>query len=264
MPVITEETAHIGEYSALVTSVDMMLLLIEREVCADDTDAVNNICRMAAITGELETGYKGCYIAVKGEPNRGLVQWRKRVRESIRGADTKEKVEGEVERLCTCAGTTAEWLRQRVDQEQTQAKRMEEFARGGEDKDNLTFEDEPEATAGAGAAEDKTAVVADAVHGTGAGAAEDTGAGAVEDKAAVVADAVHDTGAGADEDTGAGAVDVNGTTPTPSSRRVVKEAEANPKTAGNTYDSPIAAKCNALRSTIHKGQVEVQGSKKTL
>ena len=37
MPVITEETAHKEGYSALVTSVDMMLLLIEREVCADDT-----------------------------------------------------------------------------------------------------------------------------------------------------------------------------------------------------------------------------------
>ena len=146
MPVITEETAQEGGYSALVTSVDMMLLLIEREVCADDTGAVNSICRMAAITGELETGYKGCYIAVKGEPNRELVQWRTRVRESIRGADTKEKVEDEMERLCACAGTTAEWLRQRVEQEQTQAKKMEEFARGREDKDNLTPEDEPEAT----------------------------------------------------------------------------------------------------------------------
>ena len=91
MPVITEETAQRGGYSALVTSVDMMLLLMEREVCADDTRAVDSICMMAAITGELEIRYKGCYIAVKGEPNRELLQWRRGVRESIRGKTPRRR-----------------------------------------------------------------------------------------------------------------------------------------------------------------------------
>ena len=114
MPVITEKTAKEGGYSVLLTSVKMMLLLIIQEVGVNDTETETSIKRMAAATREVEVEYKGCYIAVKGEPNRELVRWRARVIESIRGTSTEEEMVEEMERLKTCAGTTSEWLKVKI------------------------------------------------------------------------------------------------------------------------------------------------------
>ena len=55
---------------------DMILLLIERGACVIDEEADASIRKMAENTEELEEEYKGCYIAVQGEPNRELTQWR--------------------------------------------------------------------------------------------------------------------------------------------------------------------------------------------
>ena len=68
MPVISGKTAREGGYSAIVTSIEMMLPLVARETCVNDIEGEASIIRMAAAAEELEAKYKGCYIAVKGEP----------------------------------------------------------------------------------------------------------------------------------------------------------------------------------------------------
>ena len=68
MPCITEKTAQLEGYSALVTGMDMILLLIEREACDIDEGVDASIRKMAENMEELEEEYKGCYIAVQGEP----------------------------------------------------------------------------------------------------------------------------------------------------------------------------------------------------
>ena len=128
MPVITEETAKAGGYSAILTSVEMMLLLMMREVNVNDTETENDIRRMAAATGEVEVEYRGCYIAVKNEPNRELVRWRARVIKGIRGAPTEEEMVEEMERLEACAGTTAEWLRAKTNKRKPQEEQAENEA----------------------------------------------------------------------------------------------------------------------------------------
>ena len=105
MPCITEETAQREGYSALVTGMDMILLLIEREACAIDEEADVSIRKMAENMDELEEEYKGCYIAVQGEPNRELMQWRVEVHRTVRGSYSGLDA---LERLITCAGSTSE------------------------------------------------------------------------------------------------------------------------------------------------------------
>jgi hypothetical protein len=118
MPVISEKTAREGGYSAIVTSIEMMLLLVAREAGVKDIEGEASIIKMAAAAEELEAKYKGCYIAVKGKPNRELVLWRAGVIEDIRGAPTEAEELKEMQRLKACTGTTMEWLSTKINREE--------------------------------------------------------------------------------------------------------------------------------------------------